>query len=210
MGDWASAHAARLRILAREWGTQAQLAAATDIPIATLQRILGGKADPGPDRLARICDAIGESVDAIMKPGPAGDGIFEVPIADIRVSAGPGALASDQERRLGGWPFPRDWIEAEFRYPAKLRVVKVSGDSQEPELRDGDNVLIDLSRNQLAEGMHVVRLDDVLMIKRVQLEGARVRLKSANARYDDIIVDLASAADQFAVVGRAVWAGKSL
>ncbi len=210
MTDWSLAAAARLRIRSREWGTQSAFATATDIPIATLQRILAGKADPTPERLQKICEVLEVPVEVLTGGSSDEAGVFHVPVADIRVSAGPGALASDHERRLGEWPFPRDWIEREFRYPAKLRLVKVSGDSQEPELRDGDSVLVDLSRNQLAEGMHIVRLDDVLMIKRVQLEGARVRLKSANDRYDDIVVDLPSAADTFAVIGRAVWAGKSL
>ncbi|HEU4958977.1 MAG TPA: XRE family transcriptional regulator [Sphingomonas sp.] len=211
MSVWTPAAAARLRMAAREAGRQDELVERSGVPRATFQRILAGKTDPGPDRLQRICDAIGESVDYILTGRREGSGnVVEVPINDIQVSAGPGRFALDEDQRIGSWPLPSDWVTEHFGNAANLRFVRVSGDSQEPELRDGDMVLIDLSANKLAEGMHVVGLDDSLLIKRVQIEGARVRLKSANQSYDDIIVDLGADQERFRVVAKAAWTMKAL
>lgn len=210
---WGPAAADRLRAAIRASGRrQDEMMESAGISRSTWQRIVRGDQVPTQDRLERMAAEVRSSVQEILYgagDAPTGN-LVAVPINDIRVSAGPGALALTEDRQLGTWPFPRDWVEGRGWRAVSLRLVRVSGDSQEPELRDGDSVLVDLSSKELAEGMHVIRLDDVLMIKRIQLEGARVRLKSANPSYDDIIVELASAADQFAVVGRAVWAGKLL
>lgn len=209
--NWSNAAAVRLRSWVREHATQDAIVEATGIPKATLQRILAGKSDPGEDRLRLICEASGADPAIILKGGDAmADTVVEVPINDIQVSAGPGKLPLDENLQVGRWPFPRDWIETHFGGPEHLRLLPISGDSQEPELRDGDHVLIDLRSNTLKEGMHVVRLDDALMIKRIQLEGARVRLKSANTNYQDIMVDLTADQERFQVVARAVWTAKLL
>jgi phage repressor protein C with HTH and peptisase S24 domain len=211
MADWTAAAAARLRMAAREAMTQDELVTRSGIPKATLQRILAGTTVPGRERLELICEAIGESVEYILTGRREGGGnVVEVPINDIEVSAGPGRFALDEDLRVGSWPLPSDWIADHFGAASDLRFVRVKGDSQQPELRDGDMVLIDLGTNKLAEGMHVVGLDDALLIKRIQIEGARVRLKSANPNYDDLVVDLAADQERFRVVARAVSTIKML
>jgi phage repressor protein C with HTH and peptisase S24 domain len=99
---------------------------------------------------------------------------------------------------------------SQFGSGASLKLVTVAGDSQEPELGDGDMVMIDTASTRLRDGMHVVRLDDALLIKRVQLQGSTVLLKSANTAYDDIVVDRSIDRDQFEIIGRAVWASRML
>lgn len=211
MEGWTAAAAARLRMLARELATQDELVERTRIPKATLQRILAGKTPPGDDRFRRIVEALGIEASQVLKGGEtSGSTSVEVPIVDIQVSAGPGRYALDEDQAIGSWPFPRDWLASYFGSVESLRIVRVLGDSQEPELRDGDPVLIDLASSILSDGMHVVRLDDALLIKRIQVEGGKVRLKSANPSYDDIIVDLAGDQERFRVVARAVGAVKRL
>lgn len=209
---WTAVEIGRLKTAAeaalRRGMTQPQIADGAGISRATLQRTLAGQ-NPGWDRLQSIVDTIGVPIEAILGDPTADQGeTVEVPIADIHVAAGSGRFALD-EAIVATWPFPRRWIEENWPR-AELRVVYVSGDSQEPVLRDGDPVLIDVRPTRGADGMHVVRLDDALMIKRVQFEGSQVKLKSHNPNYDDIIVNLASDLDRFAIVGRAVAAVKSL
>lgn len=197
-------------MLAREAGTQDWLSEQTGIPKVTLQRILAGKADPR-ERLSRLVEVIGTTEEHILEgPTAATSSIVEVPIYPIDVAAGPGRLPFDEVEPIGSWPFPRDWLFRQFGDDAVLRIVRVVGDSQVPELFDGDMVMIDLKANRLREGMHVVRLGETLMIKRIQLEGATVRLKSANQSYSDVVVNLAAEQDEFAVIGKAGWAGKLL
>lgn len=137
------------------------------------------------------------------------DQILPVPIYDVEVAAGYGRAPLD-EGAIGSWPLPRAWAIEQFGDNADLRMLRVSGDSQEPELRNGDAVIINKRQNRLATGMHVVRLDDTLMIKRIQLEGRVVRLVSNNKTYPDVAVDLRDDQHRFEIIGKAVWAGKLL
>ena len=208
---WGAEQIERLQRASDEAGrrglTQPKIAAAAGISRATLQRILAGQS-PGWARLRAIVDAMGVSIDAVVQRDDGRAGWYEVPVASIQVAAGPGRYALD-EAIVDKWPFPRKWLET-LGPPAALRVVHVAGDSQEPVLRDGDAIIIDTSPTAATDGMHVVRLDDALMIKRLQIEGARIRLKSHNAEYGDIVVDMPADRDRFAVIARAVATVKSL
>ena len=204
---WGDAAAARLRMLAREAGTQDQLVAQTGISKATLQRILKGS-DPGLQRLARLAEAVGSSVEAILD-GKESDPLTMVDVFDLEVAAGFGRNPLE-ESPVGKWPLPTDWVSEKVGENPSLMIVKVSGDSQEPELRDGDTLVVDRNQKRLRAGMHVIRLDETLLVKRIQPEGRKVRLVSANKVYDDIVVDILSEADRFEVIGRAVAAIKVL
>lgn len=206
MRPWSPPDAQRLKGLVRDSGkTQEQVASESGVALPTFKRILGGKSVPDDEKLAAILRSIGATEADLVSSDERP--IVEVPIYDIDVAAGPGRFL-DAEAVIGTWPFPRAWIEQRFGRDADLALVRVSGDSQEPELRDGDSVMLDLNVRR-REGMSVVRLDDALLIKRLQLEGRTVRLGSNNAAYQDIVVDLADEG-RFDVIGKAVWAGKLL
>lgn len=206
--QWGDAAAARLRMLAREAGTQQELSAKTNIPIATLQRILKGN-DPGPARLARLADALNTTVEFILR-GAGGQSVKMVDVFDLEVAAGHGRKPLDEEP-VGQWPLPADWVAQKFGDSAQLKIARVAGDSQEPELNNGDLVIFDTAtRGKLREGMHVVRIDDTLLVKRIQLEGRTVRLISANKLYDDIKIDIEADRERFEVIGRAGGAIKVL
>jgi len=134
---------------------------------------------------------------------------IEVPVYDVDVAAGYGRTPLESDP-VGYWPIPVQWIVDHLGGDPNLNIVRVSGDSQEPELRNGDMVMIDRRQNRIAAGLHVVRLDDTLMIKRIQLEGRIVRLVSNNKTYPDVPVDMQVDQDRFEIIGRAVWAGKLL
>ena len=206
MRPWSPAQGKRLDALRRSASvTQEQLIADTGIPKATLQRILGGTAVPTDERLQAILQRVGRTEADLADSDEAS--FVEVPMYDIDVAAGPGRFLTS-EAAIGTWPFPRQWVERQFGRNADLALLRVSGDSQEPVLRDGDAVMIDLDVRR-REGMAVVRLDEALLIKRVQIEGRIVRLVSHNPAYSDVLVELADD-DRFEVIGRAVWAGKLL
>jgi phage repressor protein C with HTH and peptisase S24 domain len=74
----------------------------------------------------------------------------------------------------------------------------------EPLLNDGDEILVDCSPRPFRDGIHVVRLGDTLLVKRVAQAGAgRLALLSQNLAYPPIEV----AADEVAIIGRVVWKG---
>lgn len=125
----------------------------------------------------------------------------DVPRLELGVSAGPGALAPG-EAAIGIFSFSRRWLREQGFDPANLSAVAVIGDSMEPTLRDGDEILVDRSPRPLRDGIHVVRLDSALLVKRVGtgLPG-RAALISDNRSYAPMDVAL----DDLDVVGRVVW-----
>lgn len=127
----------------------------------------------------------------------------EVPRLDLGASAGPGRVAGG-EAAFDTFRFSRRWLEEQGLARAELSAIRVEGDSMEPLLNDGDEILIDRSPRPFRDGIHVVRLGDTLMVKRVASAGpGRVALLSQNFAYPPVEV----AADEVVIIGRVVWKG---
>jgi len=100
--------------------------------------------------------------------------------------------------------FSRRWLEEQGLSRADLSAIRVEGDSMEPLLNDGDEILIDRAPRAFRDGIHVVRLGDTLMVKRVASAGpGRVALLSQNFAYPPVEV----AAEEIEIIGRVVWKG---
>ena len=124
-----------------------------------------------------------------------------VPRLAVDVSAGPGAVGSE-EVAFDAFRFSRKWLAEQGLEGSKLSAIRVVGDSMEPLLREGDEVLVDLRQQPFRDGIHVVRLDDTLLVKRVASQGGgRFSLLSQNLAYPPISVT----AEDFTVIGRVVW-----
>lgn len=136
---------------------------------------------------------------------PGGDW-YDVPRLAIDASAGPGALAGAEEP-FGALRFSASWLRGMGLNPARLTTIAVAGDSMQPTLNDGDEILVDQSRQTLRDGIHVVRVGDSLLVKRIDMgQPGRVRLQSDNKIYDPIELD----PQEVAVIGRVVWKGGRL
>ena len=121
-----------------------------------------------------------------------------MPRLALGASAGAGALA-DGEQPIGAFGFSARWLRQQGLDPAMLSAIRVSGDSMERTLSDGDEILVDRSARPLRDGIHVVRLDDVLLVKRLDTGRAGViTLISDNTAYRPLDM----AADQVQVIGR--------
>ncbi len=147
----------------------------------------------------------GEKEKSSISSRTAGNWV-DVPRLAVDASAGPGAFAG-AEQPFGALRFSGDWLRGMGLNPARLTTIAVAGDSMHPTLNDGDEILVDQSHQALRDGIHVVRVGDSLLVKRLDtaLPG-RVRLKSDNTAYDPI--DLAP--EDVAVIGRVVWKGGRL
>jgi phage repressor protein C with HTH and peptisase S24 domain len=127
----------------------------------------------------------------------------EVPRLPLGASAGPGAVSAE-EIPFDAFRFSRRWLREQGLEPGQLSAIAVAGDSMEPLLRDGDEILVDRTPRPLRDGIHVVRLGDALMVKRVAQAGAgRITLLSQNLAYPPVEV----VADEVEIVGRVVWKG---
>lgn len=125
----------------------------------------------------------------------------DVPRLALGASAGPGAFPAG-EGPIGAFRFAARWLRGQGLDPAMLSAIAVAGDSMEPTLRDGDEILVDKTPRPLRDGIHVVRLDEALLVKRVELlRGGHVALASDNPAYRTIEVPMG----EIGVVGRVVW-----
>lgn len=130
----------------------------------------------------------------------------DVPRLGLGASAGTGSVDAG-EVAVGQLRFSSGWLRRQGLEPAMLSAIEVEGDSMEPVLRDGDEILVDRSRRPLRAGIHVLRVDDVLLVKRVERAGAeRIRVISDNPAYAPIERGLG----EVEIVGRVVWKGGRL
>ncbi|MEM9879637.1 MAG: S24 family peptidase, partial [Pseudomonadota bacterium] len=147
--------------------------------------------------------------EALTRDGETSSYLF-VPSYDICASAGPGLVVESEEQR-GALAFRRDWIKSVSNAPAdQLAVIRVDGDSMHPTLATGDHVLIDRQQTEvLQEGIYVLRVDDSIQIKRLQVHpGTKmIRVKSDNSVYDEW-PDCEP--NTLTILGRAVWVGRRL
>ncbi|MCM0000164.1 MAG: transcriptional regulator [Erythrobacter sp.] len=127
----------------------------------------------------------------------------EVPRLDLGAAAGAGRVP-DAEAAFDTFRFSRRWLEEQGLARAELSAIRVEGDSMEPLLNDGDEILVDRAPRAFRDGIHVVRLGDTLMVKRVAGAGpGRIALLSQNFAYPPVEV----AADEVEIIGRVVWKG---
>lgn len=130
----------------------------------------------------------------------------DIPRLPLGASAGPGTLPAE-EIPSGRLRFNHRWLKGQGLEPAMLTVIEVEGDSMEPTLRDGDEILVDRTPRPLRAGIHVIRLDDVLLVKRLEPgPGGTLGVISDNAAYPR----LERAAGEVEIVGRVVWKGGRL
>ena len=101
---------------------------------------------------------------------PLGGDWIEVPRLPLGAAAGPGAM-TDDERPFDSFRFSKNWLREQGLTGAQLSAIRVQGDSMEPLLHDGDEILVDRAQRMLRDGIHVVRLGDALMVKRLAPAG---------------------------------------
>lgn len=147
---------------------------------------------------------LGKSSVAAVKSG-----ICLIPKLAIGASAGAGAI-HDGETLAGKIGFDEKWLRKLGLDPAKLSLIRVDGESMSPTLNHGDDIMVDnrAAAQAVRDGIHVIRLDDVLMVKRLaQGPSGRLSVLSDNPNYPDW-PDVHGAT--ITVIGRVVWAGRRL
>lgn len=142
---------------------------------------------------------------AEVELGGAPAALLKVPRLDVAASAGPGTV-TDGEALLGLDSFPAELVRALGVRDGAASVIRVSGDSMAPGLADGDRLLIDAGNRapDAKGGVYVVRIDGVLLVKRVRREGRRLVVTSDNPEAAAVPTGAVE------VVGRAVWQMRGL
>ena len=156
------------------------------------------------------------SISESLLGGPAdepggGSGLVNVKRHPVAVSAGPGAIVTEE---LGKpyFGFDQRWLKALTSTPArKLSIVRVEGDSMSPTLNPGDDILVDLGDcgDRLRDGIYVLRVDDALVVKRLALNpiGRTLTVQSDNPAYPDWPD---CGLDEILCIGRVIWSGRKI
>lgn len=133
-----------------------------------------------------------------------------VPMVEARLSAGTGSFegGADIERR---YAFRSDWINAKGQ-ASSMVLMRVAGDSMEPQILNDDVVLIDQSQTTPRPGsLFAVAVEDLVYLKVVDAVPGKLILKSYNAAYAPLEIDArGDLADGIRIIGRAVWVGREL
>ena len=131
-----------------------------------------------------------------------------IPMVEAVLSAGGGSFETGAT--IGrGYAFRRDFIQRKGN-PDNMVLMRVAGDSMEPEILSGDVVLIDQGKTRIVPGhMFAVGFEEAIYLKRIDIMPGKAILKSANPAYPPMELDIrGQLSDQFRVIGRVLWSGR--
>jgi phage repressor protein C with HTH and peptisase S24 domain len=212
--------------LARDGLEVAEAAAAIGVHRNTIWNIERGETLPDAFDLLLMAQTYNVPVAQLLGAGPLHEGptagapasvealelgpYIYVPHFDVTVSAGPGAF-QHVENVIAMRPFDAGFIRHDLGIQHKvIAMCSVAGSSALPDLKPRDTVMVDLRDRSVAhEGLHIVRLDDTLMLKKLQrLPGKVLRVSSTNLEYPPFeITGFEESQRDFEVIGRVRWAG---
>lgn len=139
-----------------------------------------------------------------------------IPEYDVLTSAGPGSVPvlcapQDGLKPIEHWSLPRGYISAFAESPEALAIIRVAGDSMEPDYQAGDRVLVDTAHHTPSPpGVYVLWDGFGLVLKRLELlpgmeEPRRVRIMSINPAYSTYELTLDEISINGRVVGKWTW-----
>lgn len=146
------------------------------------------------------------------EPAPYGvayaSNVVMVPMVEATLSAGAGGLDT-VDACVRSHPFRRDFLEGKGN-PRHMVLMRVRGDSMQPEIMDNDVVLLDRSKKQAMPGpIFAVGFEDAVYLKRVDFLPGKVILKSVNPAYPALTLDVTGQEEPlFRVVGQVLWVGR--
>ena len=126
-----------------------------------------------------------------------------IPKVKARLSAGSGSFEVGSEVE-GYYAFRKDWLNTKGNIN-NMVLMDIFGNSMEPELKDGDTILIDESQKDILAGaVYAVGVDDTIMVKRLEKHPNKLVLISDNNDYAPIYLEK-SAIHNIRIIGKVIW-----
>lgn len=133
-----------------------------------------------------------------------------IPGYAVQVSAGHGSQAFDGSEPSRYLAFRKKWLRFRGFSEKDLVIVWAKGDSMEPTIHNNDTLVIHTGRTKLVDGqIFVIRFDDTLWVKRVQVRASSWLLISDNEVYPPIEIKHEEQST-FVVVGQVVHIAKDI
>lgn len=143
----------------------------------------------------------GRSVDWILWGEESSGAFVAVPMYEARLSADGGLESCASAKR---YAFRAEWLVALCGHnnPQNLGLMRVSGDTMEPHIKDGDAVLLDFAQTACRPGqVYAVAVEGMVYLKRVDTMPGKIILQAVNAEPLEVSPDDKS----IWIVGRCVW-----
>lgn len=109
-----------------------------------------------------------------------------IPVHDIEVSGGPGAIIPEFVETKYRLPYQIDWLNKWKAKPEDILIARVRGSSMEPILWDGDKAVIHRGRRHVADGrvFSVIYGGEARVKRLYRLADGSLRVNSANSDKD--------------------------
>ena len=131
---------------------------------------------------------------------------MQIPKVRARLCAGGGSFEVGSEIE-GYYSFRNDWLSRKGNAD-KMVLMDIFGNSMEPELKEGDVVLIDESQKDvLAGSIYAVGIDDTIMVKRLEKRPKGLALLSENTRNETIYME-GEDLNRVRLIGKVLWVGR--
>ena len=144
-------------------------------------------------------------VDGAELGGPPTPRMATLRRLDMEASAGPGALGGD-DPSVAPMLLDPHLIETLGLDPARAAMLRARGDSMEPTIADGDQIVVDErdTRVTASPAVFVLRVEGALLVKRVSQGAEGLRVASDNPAYPAFVAEGAE------IIGRVVWLARVL
>lgn len=195
-----------------------ELAAQVGVSLTTIQQYENRQLPKG-EYAVRLADALRCTLDWLLAGKGDADGdvletpearLVMVPMVEARLSAGTGSFETSGEV-LRHYAFRWDFLHRKGN-PARMALLRVSGDSMQPRILHNDVVLIDQAQREPVPGrIYAVGVEDMVYLKIVNAVPGKLILTSVNPAYAPIEAETGEQlADLVRIIGRAVWVGREL
>ena len=132
----------------------------------------------------------------------------DIPKVKARLCAGGGSFEVGSEIE-GYYAFRKDWLSTKGLV-SKMVLMDIFGNSMEPEIKDGDTILIDESQKDILAGaIYAVGIDDTIMVKRLEKHPNKLVLISDNKDYSPIHLK-GNEMTSVRIIGKVIWICREL
>ncbi|CAH8242700.1 Peptidase_S24 domain-containing protein [Vibrio aestuarianus] len=165
--------------------TNRQLADDWGVPLSTLTGYINRGSMPPVDTAFSIAIKEGVSIEWLVtgetpqeppilsnKAPVTHEQILEKPKYNVAASAGGGSFI-DTEAPVEHYPFTHRFLKRHRLLHADLCVIEARGESMEPTIEDGDELLLKLMHEPSSkplEGVYVINIDNTLRVKRLEFD----------------------------------------
>lgn len=218
-------------LISKHGGSISAFAQKLEVAPPTVTRWVKGEADPSRTNLIKISDVLGVSLEWLATGAGEekansnslinqtferakemiNEGIAMIPsFSSIRVSAGFGSF-NDGVKPDGEEPYSESLLSQIGAKPEKCAVFWASGNSMQPTINNGDQLLVDLSRKEIkVDNIYLIQNNDSVWVKRVKIKWDGVELISDNREEYEPIKIPTKEAQNLQVIGQVMYIGHKL